>query len=656
MKKTLFEDALILSTIKAARSLVRILPYRVSLAFGSAIGATAWHFTKRRSLMRKNLRAVFASEKSPDELERISQQSFRQLAMSGIELLRTPEFDKAYVQKHVRVIGEDKVTAERKTGRGILFLTGHFGSWELLNIFGSILGYPMVALARVQKHVRSDAYLNNLRRSKGSEVIHKGMPIREIIRALKAGRIVGILSDQDGGKNGTFVPFFGRLSSYPKGVASFALRTGAPIYPTFIVRENQLDFRIEVEGPLLMPEKDLPVEEQEKMILAQFAKILEQKIRTSPHQWLWAHRRWKSTPDRTIVVLSDGKAGHRNQSLAFCDAAAISRQRDGFSPETLHLKTIEVRFKSERSKKLYRFASFLFRGHIPQPRFWAKLFLDSSCFHEIISAYADVVVSTGSSVAPLNLWLARENSAKSVVVMNPGISTRLFDAVIAPKHDKIGGRSRVFETSAALTRWSQAWSAAELGQRSQRSGCDPSRKKIGFLIGGDTEDIAFVPQMFEESLCEVRRVANQLKAQVLMTTSRRTPIWADSEVKTVFSDRNVCPLMVIANEVNPENTVSTILGLSDVVVVTGESVSMVSEAISSGKPVVVLVPFLMAKLKSKYREFLISMERQKLVSIVSPQGLAEVIVREMSCPSTGSAAAVGADREILVQVARKMLQ
>ena len=346
MKKILFEDALILSAAKFARFLVHCLPFRLSLFFGWCLGAAIYFFSKRKKIAYRNLRAAFASEKSPPEMRRIARRSMQKMALCMIEMLRFPDMNRETVDRHVKILGPERFEPCLKEGQGIIFLTAHFGNWELLNVTGGILGYPMVALARVQKHPRSDEFLNSLRSSKGSLVIRKGMPIREILRSLKKGKIVGMLSDQDGGKNGTFVRFFDRLSSSPSGVVTFAIRTGAPIFPVFSFREGWQDHRVEVEGPLRMPDSSLGDEEAERFVLQQFSEMLEAKIRKSPEEWLWAHRRWKSTPDRRVLVLSDGKAGHLHQSLAVLEAFKEERQRDGVSPECTRAQVVEIRFKN----------------------------------------------------------------------------------------------------------------------------------------------------------------------------------------------------------------------------------------------------------------------------------------------------------------------
>jgi KDO2-lipid IV(A) lauroyltransferase len=277
------------------------------------------------------------------------------MAMSVVELLRFPTIGQPYLNSHIRIRPGDKekITPFLIRGEGIIFLTAHFGSWELLNATGSLMGYQMAVLAKEQKHRRADEFLNKLRSSKGTQVIYKGMAVREILRSLKRGQIVGMLSDQDGGKKGVFVRFFGRMSSSPAGVATFAMRTDTPIFPVFIFREGLNRHRVEVEGPLNKPSSGTE-EEQERIILQQFSEILEQKIRQAPDQWLWAHRRWKSTPNRNVLILDDGKAGHAQQSMAFMKILASERVHEGCDPKDFSYRIVTVRYRSKMHSMIYR--------------------------------------------------------------------------------------------------------------------------------------------------------------------------------------------------------------------------------------------------------------------------------------------------------------
>ncbi len=649
-KKLSLEDALILNASRLARGVVRSLPLGVSLALGRFGGALTYRLSKRRVIAHRNLRAAFGRSLEEPELRSIARRSAENLGMSIVEMLRFPETDARYVERHVEVSGEDKFRPALEAGKGIIFLTGHFGNWEMLNIAGNLKGFPIVALARPQKHPRSDEFLNRLRTSKGSQVIRKGMPIREILRALRRGRIVGIVNDQDGGRRGAFVPFFGRLSSCPTGPAAFALRTGAVIFPIFIFRKDGADHRIEVEDPLEMPDPSTDPAEAERLILGRFCRILEAKIRTSPAQWLWAHRRWKSTPDRSVLVLSDGKAGHVNQSRAVVEALREERAAAGAPAERFSVTTAEIRYRSAFRRRTLTALALLLQGHVPFKRAWLDWALGRTAAKELLATYADIVVSCGASLVAVNRLVSAATRSRSVVVMKPYLPPAQFDAVIAPKHDRMKAAPNVFETEGAPSYFDTAASREAVSRLETEAGAN-GRPKIGLLVGGDADGVVFDPSLFEKVLTDLVAFAAQSGSVVLATSSRRTPAWADTLLKERLADRSLCPVLVIANEANRPGIVGGILGTSDTVLVSGESMSMVSEAVASGKPVVVFTPSRDARSKPKYREFLDRLERRGLILRALPGSLAEAL---RACRLAGGGARVASDRLVLREAAKKV--
>ena len=524
MKKTLLEDVLILNAIKLARIWVRVTPPSVCYAFARAVGAVIyWVGRKRRDDAYRSLRMAFASEKNPAELRRIARRSIQSLAMGVIDTLRIPEM----TENDFRAAGHENAEPFLHDKKGILFLTGHFGSWELLNIGGRFIGYPMTVLARAQKHPLSDAYLNELRRSNGNQVIHKGMPLREILRTLKEGKVVGILSDQDGGRNGCFVEFFGRLASTPPGAAVFSIRTEVPILPAFIHRDSDGRHLIEIGKPLDRPGADWPAKRAETFLLQQFAKALESKIRKTPEQWLWAHRRWKSSPDKQVLILSDGKAGHVNQSLAVLEAIRRERRSHHAAEERVFSNLVEIHFRSPAAQKALRALSLLLGGHLPFRRFWMRLALRPEVYRALLHTYADIVISCGSSLVDVNLWMKKENLARSVVVMKPAFPFAHFDAVIAPKHDGLADHPRLFSTEGALSSLKTEDLELEGSALAAELGLEPGCRRIGVLIGGNTQSLYFEKDVFEGLMSALRDFALRSGSQLLVTTSRRTPGWAD---------------------------------------------------------------------------------------------------------------------------------
>lgn len=620
MKKISFEDALILYSVQLARFFVRFLPLTIALGIGRVVGRAVYFSSKRREIAYHNLRAAFSAEKAPRELRRIARESMENLGVSAVEMLRFPELDRALLHRHFRVVGEERFMPALKRGQGLIFLTAHFGNWELLNVAGGILGYPMVSLARVQKHPRANAYLNGLRTCKGTKIIYKGIPTRELLKALRGGKIVGILSDQDGGRNGKFVPFFGRLSSTPSGVEAFSHHTGAPVFPVFNVREGASSHRVEVEGPV-HPDR----------ILEEFAALLEQKIRQSPSQWLWGHRRWKSTPDRFVLVLTDAKAGHTHQSEAVAEAYKAHRLQRGSEAAHTHLKTVEVRFRSKGRQFCFRAIGIVLGGAWPFR--WAALrwALSEDSFLAIQASYADLVISCGSSLQWVNRWIARENGGRSIFIMKPQFRLRKKEAALVPAHDRPKRRDNIFPIQGALTFTPDT-------QKFSPNGAS----RIGVLVGGDAGDFHYDETVFRDLVCELVRYSRDFKRMLLVTSSRRTPTWADALLKREL-DRELCPMLVLANEHNPPGAVNAILGLSERLVVSGESISMVSEAVAAGKPVIVMVPAKNGALGVKHERFLRALERDEKIYRATPQTL-YTILKEVK-PETKSTNAVSGNLE-----------
>ena len=214
-------------------------------------------------------------------------------------------------------------------------------------------------------------------------------------------------------------------------------------------------------------------------------------------------------------------------------------------------------------------------------------------------------------------------------------------------------RANVFVTDRALSLITPSVLKKESERLSKELGIlDKCSLRIGLLIGGNTEKTKYNPALFEATLEALEKVAQTTNTSFFITSSRRTPEWADVLLKKKFQNKLECPLLVIANESNPAGVVAGILGLSNVLIVTGESISMVSEAISSMKPVVVFTPAKNIDLKPKYRKFLNDMKNEKLITLATEKNIYEIM---MNFSQNGYAVphqTVSRDHEILFQAMR----
>lgn len=272
----------------------RLLPYRLALFLGQILGDITFGIIKfRKRVALKNLSRCF-TKGSTGELKRICRQSYRNLGKSLVEYALFPKLARKRLSEMVEFDHAEYFDQASKKGKGALLLTGHFGSWELMGAAVSHMGYPVDLLVGEQHNPLTDRLMNKYRRMMGVGIIKAGTSAKSVIKALRENRFVAMLSDQDAGRDGVLVDFFGHLTSTPKGPAAFALRTQAPIIIGFIVRQGPkkqtaflktLDFSQYAEDK----EKDI------KKITQEYTSILENYIRKYPDHWYWIHRRWKST-------------------------------------------------------------------------------------------------------------------------------------------------------------------------------------------------------------------------------------------------------------------------------------------------------------------------------------------------------------------------
>jgi KDO2-lipid IV(A) lauroyltransferase len=181
--------------------------------------------------------------------------------------------------------------------RGVIFLTGHLGVWEILSFGWSALEYPISFLVRPIDNPRIEEMIEGLRTRFGNIAIDKKAAARRAFKVLREGGTLGILSDLNTQeREGVFVPFFGKLACTNAGIATLALKTNAVVIPTCAVwdpKRSKYFFHGDPPIELIRTgdhEKDLEVN------TARFAAAMEHMIRLYPDQWMWIHRRWKTRP------------------------------------------------------------------------------------------------------------------------------------------------------------------------------------------------------------------------------------------------------------------------------------------------------------------------------------------------------------------------
>jgi KDO2-lipid IV(A) lauroyltransferase len=247
----------------------------------------------RVKVAREQLRLAFP-EKDERWIKRTPRDIYRHMAMVVAEVARIPKLKGTAFNDWVIIDGEEYVGQALERGKGGLVVSAHLGCWEYHGAYAANSGYPVTYIVAEQANPELEELIDDLRRTVGIEIIKRDNAARGMMKALKENRLLAIMMDQDARDNGVFVPFFGRLASTFRGVATFALKMDASVLVLTSIR--QLDGRSKCK---LRPVEIEPSGDFDADIEALTAKItekLEAEIRKAPEQWLWLHKRWKTQP------------------------------------------------------------------------------------------------------------------------------------------------------------------------------------------------------------------------------------------------------------------------------------------------------------------------------------------------------------------------
>ncbi|MFO7715725.1 lysophospholipid acyltransferase family protein [Desulfosarcina sp.] len=282
--------------IYIAAYLLGMIPRRFAFTLAKIFGAIWFTVDKtHRSVALGNLTTAFGGEKTPGERMRVARAAFHNLALIPFEIGWSLDMSMDDFMRHCTINGQAHLRNARAKGKGVLILTLHMGNWELLPISYRFQGFNVSMVYRPLDFKPADRFFLQYRCRFGANPIHKKKSMRKVLDALRRKDCVGILLDQDSGLTaGVFADFFGQPACTNKGMALMALKTGAPVVPTYLVRHgNRFEIHIEPEVPLIRTgDKERDIQENTR----QYNQVMEAIIRRYPEQWLWVHRRWKNRP------------------------------------------------------------------------------------------------------------------------------------------------------------------------------------------------------------------------------------------------------------------------------------------------------------------------------------------------------------------------
>ena len=585
------DDLLDRAAYLAARVLIFLfecVPFNVGLRIGDLLGRLVFYISKKRRVAYINLKAALGSQLTPAARWKAVRDHFGFMGQSAVEVMSFKRMERRHHDLNIKIHGLERYEELLRSGHGGVLITAHFGNWELLQVWSGLRGTPIHVLTRAQKYPRLNGLINELRESHGSVSISRGAGIRGLVRALREKKMIGVLGDQSAGKtDGIILPFFGRRTTVPIGAFQLAHRTDAFIMPFFIVRTGGPEHEVYSEEVL----KDDPSLEPQARIefqTRQYLKILEDFIRRFPDQWLWENKRWKYCWDRKIVILSDGKAGHFKQSEVVAGMLSDFKEFHGRPGLAFEIERIHVEYRSAFHRTALFFLSFLMRPWILGRLHWLAPFFTPETQKAIEEANADYIIAAGSGLAPVQMLLAQETGAKKIVIMNPPFpySVTHYDLAIVPAHDSGQVPKRALRCVIMPSGYKTHDRGPDVKELQKKLG-EGVRPKIAVFLGGATRDYDLTVSDMEKLCSTLKRVSLRV-GNFMVTTSRRTSIHVERFLKSALAQQPVCRLLVIASEDNPPYAAGGMMGLADLLIVTEDSLAMISEAVGTGKRVIVL--------------------------------------------------------------------
>jgi len=271
----------------------RLLGLNLSRKFATVLTLVFFYLIPiRKKVVFNNLKIAFP-ENDVHTNKKLAFRIYLSFAITLVEILYLPYIKQEQLINEVMCSNPELIIEKFREGKGLILLSSHFGNWE----FGAIsiamqVHLPFSVIVKPLRNPLVYEWMNNFRTKFGNEVVPLGISIRKTYQTLKQKKVVAMVADQRGPREGVKVDFFGRKVSVYTGPAALALKTGAPLICGIAVRQKDYKYKMDL---VEISQQNLPDGEEEKIleISQRYTSYLEKVIRENPEQWLWMHNRWK---------------------------------------------------------------------------------------------------------------------------------------------------------------------------------------------------------------------------------------------------------------------------------------------------------------------------------------------------------------------------
>jgi KDO2-lipid IV(A) lauroyltransferase len=291
------KDLLVYLALRTLVVFLYLFDVETNLNTACFLGRLLWKYYHRgRNRALDNLRASFP-EKSEQWVWETGRRSFEHIAMLAIDVLFTPRLVKRYNwRNYSRYKNVERTKWLMQEGRGLLIVGGHYSNFEIVGYLMGLFGFNVYSIARPLDNKFINRHLYEVRRRMGQKIIDKKGAAKLMGKAASTGATLCFIADQDAGKKGIFVDFFGRKASTYKSIGLIAITNNIPIVVGYSRRiGNRFFFELGVER-IIFPEEWIGLDDPLEWITAEYTKAIENFVRDDPSQYWWLHRRWKHQP------------------------------------------------------------------------------------------------------------------------------------------------------------------------------------------------------------------------------------------------------------------------------------------------------------------------------------------------------------------------
>jgi len=296
-KNNLLTDWLCYLALRILIVFLYLFDVETNLNTACFLGRLLWkHYHRGRKRALDNLHASFP-EKSEQWIHQTGQRSFEHIVMLAIDVLFTPRLVKKYNwRRYSRYKNIERAKWLMQEGRGLLMVAAHYSNFEIMGYLLGLFGFNIYSIARPLDNKFISRYVYNIRKRVGQKIIDKKGAAELMEKLASTDTTLCFIVDQDAGKKGVFVDFFGRKASTYKSIGLLAITNNMPIVVGYSRRvDNRFYFEIGVQR-IIFPEEWAKKDDPLKWVTAEYTKAIEEFVRVDPSQYWWLHRRWKSRP------------------------------------------------------------------------------------------------------------------------------------------------------------------------------------------------------------------------------------------------------------------------------------------------------------------------------------------------------------------------